>query len=485
VATDPTTEPSARAEDPPTAMALGGSAPRWVTLSGRTGSEPSGAPLSSPRLLTQLLLGVLVVLCVVGLLGALAAWRLAEREAVNDAASLTNVLAEAVIQPAMSDELLSGSPEAVRAMDSIVRERVLGPSVVRVKLWSAQGRVLYADEPALIGRTFALSQEQRDVLASPKTEAEVSDLSRPENEFETGDRLLEVYRPVWTPSGAEVLFEVYAPYETVGQRAAQLARGFAGVTLSSLLLLVVLMAPIVWHLSQRLRRAQGQRELLLERAVDASAAERRRIAGSLHDGPVQELAAASFTVAGAAARAEAIEQGPLADDLHAAASGVRSSIRALRSLLVDIYPPSLLGSGVVAALTDLAQSVRAPGLRVQLDLPAADSPDAADQHGLSAEQQRLVYRVAQECVRNAAKHAAPCTVAVSLVRENDTVTLDVVDDGCGFDPVHLERTPDSGHFGLSLMSDAATDAGALLQVASAPGHGTHWRLVVPVEERVA
>jgi two-component system, NarL family, sensor kinase len=460
-------------------MAVGGSAPRWVTLSRQSVTEPSAAPLSSRRLLVQLVLGALGVLCVVGLLGALAAWRLAEREAVNDAASLTNVLAEAVIQPAMSDELVSGSPEAVRAMDAIVRERVLGPSVVRVKLWSADGQVLYADEPALIGRTFALSQEQRDVLASPKTEAEVSDLSRPENEFETGDRLLEVYRPVWTPSGAEVLFEVYAPYETVGQRAGQLARGFAGVTLSSLLLLLVLMAPIVWHLSQRLRRAQGQRELLLERAVDASAAERRRIAGSLHDGPVQELAAASFTVAGAAARAEAIDQRPLADDLHAAASGVRSSIRALRSLLVDIYPPSLAGSGLVAALTDLAQSVRAPELRVQLDLPADEH------HGLSPEQQRLVYRVAQECLRNAAKHAAPCTVAVSLVREDSAVTLDVVDDGCGFHPGTPESTPDSGHFGLSLMSDVATDAGALLQVASAPGHGTHWRLVVPIEEERA
>jgi len=77
----------------------------------------------------------------------------------------------------------------------------------------------------------------------------------------------------------------------VGERAGQLARGFAGVTLSSLLLLVVLVAPLLWHLTQRLARAQAQREVLLERAVNASAEERRRIAATLHDGPVQELAA--------------------------------------------------------------------------------------------------------------------------------------------------------------------------------------------------
>jgi signal transduction histidine kinase len=423
--------------------------------------------------LAQLVLGVVAVLAVVGVLGSLAAKRLAEREAVNDAAAMTNVLAEAVIQPAITEQLLAGSPAAVQAMDAVVRDRVLGPSVVRVKLWSADGRVLYADEPALVGRTFALSDEQREVLASPKTRAEISDLSRAENEFETGDRLLEVYRPVWSPSGTELLFEVYAPYETVGERAGQLARGFAGVTLSSLLLLVVLVAPILWHLTHRLRRAQAQRELLLERTVDASTEERRRIAATLHDGPVQDLAATSFAVAGAAARAEAAQQPDVAQDLEAAAASVRSSIRALRSLLVDIYPPSLANAGLAAALTDLAQSLRGPERQIRLDVASAE-----ELH-LSAEQQRLVYRVAQECLRNAAKHAGPCTVTVTVLRDEDVVSLDVVDDGVGFDPAALEASPDTGHFGLSLMGDAARDAGAVLQVASAPGRGTHWRLTVP------
>ena len=81
----------------------------------------------------------------------------------------------------------------------------------------------------------------------------------------------------------------------------ELRRGFAGVTVSSLLFFTVLLLPIVWWLLGRLKRSQNQREELLERAVDASIEERRRIAGTLHDGVVQELAATSFTVAGAAA----------------------------------------------------------------------------------------------------------------------------------------------------------------------------------------
>ena len=79
------------------------------------------------------------MLLVVGVLGTLAARRLAERESVNDAAAMTDVLAEAVIQPSLTDALLAGSPTAWEAMDAVVRERVLGPSVVRVKLWSAAG----------------------------------------------------------------------------------------------------------------------------------------------------------------------------------------------------------------------------------------------------------------------------------------------------------------------------------------------------------
>ncbi|GAB3599130.1 sensor histidine kinase [Angustibacter peucedani] len=478
MATDPTTEPLPTAHDPAPDAGAGSTpaaSPAWVTLSRPERVAAPERPVRVGPVLAQLVAGVLVVLVVVGVLGALAAQRLAEREAVNDAATTADVLAEAVIQPAVTDALLTGDAKAVAAMDAVVRQRVLGPNVVRVKIWGTDGTVLYADEPQLVGRTFALDAEQREVLASPRTQAEVSDLTAAENVFETGDRLLEVYRPVWTPTGKEALFEMYAPYQSVGQRASQLGRGFAGVTLSSLLLLVVLVVPLLWHLTRRLQRAQGQRELLLERAVDASTEERRRVAATLHDGPVQELAATSFAVAGAAARADAAHQPELSQELQAAAGSVRSSIRALRSLLVDIYPPSLAGAGLGAALTDLAQSLRGRQVDVRLDVP----PPA--ELALTAEQDRLVYRVTQELLRNSAQHAAPCRATVTLRRDGDHVVLEVDDDGRGFDVAARLAEPEEGHFGLSLVADVASTAGADLAVASAPGSGTRWRLVVPVE----
>ncbi|KQZ89451.1 hypothetical protein ASD62_09185 [Phycicoccus sp. Root563] len=446
----------------------------WVTVSRPVVEAEVDPPVRPRRVLLQLIAGLVAVLVVVGVLGSLASQRLAEREAVNDAANTADVLADAVIAPSLSDALVAGDPTALAEFDTLVRDRILGPAIIRVKLWAPDGRVVYADEPQLVGRTFALSEDQRIALSDPQTKAEVSNLTGSENQFETGGKALEVYRPVWLPDGRQLLFETYSPYEPVQQRSSQLWRGFSGVTLSSLLLLVVLMAPILWRLLRRLSEAQRQRERLLERTVDASDAERRRIAGTLHDGPVQDLVATSFVAAGAAARAQIAGDDRTAAELHELAGSVRGNIRVLRSLLVDIYPPSLAGAGLGTALADLAESATNRGLTVHLD-----TEGEADL-GLDESEERLVYGVAQECLRNAAKHAAPCTVSVRLAREEgdrDEVVLDIVDDGPGFDTVLL-REPADGHFGLRVLADLASDGGATLQVASAPGAGTHWRLAL-------
>ncbi|WP_188778032.1 sensor histidine kinase [Marmoricola endophyticus] len=441
-----------------------------------TASDP---PLRVRRLVLQLAAGVIVALLVVTLGGSLASRRLAERESVNDAAAMADVLAEAVVQPSLTDALLDGDPAAVARFDRLVRTRVLGDGVVRLKIWSPEGSIVYSDQPDLIGRRFGLEEDERAVLDTPRTEAEISGLSRPENELDRriGARLVEVYRPVWTAAGREALFEIYTPYNQVNRRTGQLWRGFAGVTVSTLLLFVVLVIPVVVHLLRRVRRSQQQRVVLLQRAVDASSAERRRIAGTLHDGPVQDLAATSFAVAGATARAQRSGQTALAKDLQQVSASVRTSIRAVRSLLVDIYPPSLARSGLAAALGDLTQSVRADDFKVALRLEQA----AVDQ--LSTRQQRLVFRVAQETLRNAAKHAAPCSAHLTLARSGTGVVLEVSDTGPGFDLDRQRWSREPGHLGLQLLTDLVSGSGGTLAIATAPGAGTRWSLRLPEDVR--
>jgi signal transduction histidine kinase len=422
----------------------------------------------------QVIAGILVVLIGVAVAGAFASRRVAEREAVTDAAHTTDLIAQQVVQPAIRNGLVSGNPAALAAIDRVVRRQVLKSSVVRVKLWTAAGRIVYSDESALIGQTFPLGSQDRAALARPTVHAEVSDLQRPENKYERGfGKLLEVYRPVWTPSGQPLLFETYSPYSQVTQRTGQLWRGFAGITISSLLILVALLLPILWRLLNRVSRAQSQREVLLRRAVDASAEERQRIAGTLHDGPVQELAATSFTVAGAAERAAGSGQPELAQMLTTAAGAVRASIRGLRSLLVDIYPPSLTTAGLVPALTDLTEVLAARSIATHLDL----DQDAAER--LSPDQQQLVFRIARECLRNAARHAGARSVGVRLFRQGHATVLEINDDGAGFDPAPVLTNPEDGHFGLKILTDVAASGGADLLLATAPGAGCRWRLEVP------
>jgi two-component system NarL family sensor kinase len=453
-----------------------GDRPAWRTLADASRHTPAeSAPVSRRQVLTSIILGAVAVLILVAVSGSLAARRLAEKESVNDAAKNAGLLAETVIQPALRDGLVSGDRQAFEIMDNAVKEYVLGSGTSeRVKIWTRQGKIVYSDEPRLVGLSYPLGEEERDVFTHPVTRAEVSDLSRQENRYERGKgRLLEVYRPVWMPNGQPLLFETYAPYDGVSARSTQLWRGFAGITVSSLLAVIVLMVPIVWRLLGKVRQSQEQREALLERAVEASTDERRRIAGTLHDGVVQELAGASFVVSSAAARAAAIGQDELADHLRDAAATVRRGITGMRTLLVDIYPPSLETSGLVVALEDLTSSLEARDIDVALAL----DPKSVD--GLDPESERLIYRVAHESLLNAMRHALADRVTVSLRAEESATVLEVADNGIGFDASEAFDRPHEGHFGLRVLVDVAREGGADLLLATAPGHGTRWLLRVP------
>lgn len=431
------------------------------------------------RLLAWVGASTLVALVAVAVGGIVASRALAERQAVSDAAETADLIAESVVQPALTDEIVDGDPAAIAALDRAVGDLLEASTVVRIKIWTTEGEIVYSDEARLIGERFDLGAEERAVLDEPRTESEISDLSRPENRFERGQgQMLEVYRPVVTPDGTPLLFETYSPYDSVDARSSELWRAFAVVTVSSLLLFVLLLLPIGWRLATRLRATQEQREALLRQRVDASLEERRRIAATLHDGVVQELAATSYVVAGAATRADesadpALTGSTLGEELRDAAGTLRSSIRSLRSLLVDIYPANLEAGGLAEALADLAASLRARGVRVDLELD-----DDADR--LDGDRQRLVYRVAQECLQNVRRHARASQVTIVLRVEPGVVVLDVVDDGVGFDPTEALARPRQGHLGIRLLADVASDEGAELAVATAPGAGAHWRLRVPV-----
>ena len=445
----------------------------WTTVvePGAPSGAPGDAPVSMRRVIVIVTVAALVVLGIVAFVGSVIAKRTAERQGVHDAAVMTDLLATSAVQPRLTDSVLTNRAAAASAFGEIAADVVVDP-VTRIKIWRPDGRVLWSDDSSLIGRRFTLDEDAKQALVEGKVVASVSDLNRPENVDErNAGKLLEVYRPVWTPSGEPLLFEAYFRYDAVSARSTQLWHGFVGILVSSLLATLLLLTPLAWSLVKRTRRAQAQREALLQRAADVSLIERRRIAGALHDGLVQELAAASYVVAAQAEHAERRGDPQAAAALRDTASSVRSGVGGLRALLVDLYPPNLRAAGLVSALRDVCSALVARGLHVD-----AEFDDGAVDR-LDAEQQEAVFRVGQEALRNAERHARASRVRLALVGDPDGVRLEIEDDGIGMDGTGAAAREDS--FGRRLMADQAERIGARLAVRSAPGAGTAVRLDVP------
>ncbi|MEN3299755.1 histidine kinase [Pseudonocardia sp.] len=433
---------------------------------GEAGVEPA---VRTSRIAVQYVVTALISVLVVALCSVWASRVVAADYAVDGAIAGTQLAADEAVAPVLTDAVLTGDPAALEGLDRAVREKVLNVSMVRVKIWDETGRILYSDEPALIGERFGLGANEIEALHGGAPDAEMSDLSAPENRLE--DRsvpLLEVYLPLRTPGGVPVLFEAYSHYAGVTEATQQVWTRFIPLGVGALVLLELLQIPISAVLARRLRRAQVQREEMLRRTLTALEDERLRIAADLHDGVVQDLAGVAFAL-GAAARVGGPARVAPAQ-LAESADTVRRSVRALRSLLVGIYPPNLHAEGLPAALADLAARLVPPGTTSVLDVR-----DPLPR--LRREQVELVFRVAQEGLRNVVRHAAASVVEIALGQDGGVLVLCVTDDGKGSAP---DRRVASGHLGLKALSGLAAQHGAVLVLDSAPGRGTTLRLEVPL-----
>jgi two-component system NarL family sensor kinase len=405
--------------------------------------------------------------CALLLLGFLAVTLLrstGKSEAIRDARQTTRLAGEGVVAPAITPALERGDPRAIAAMDRLLHRSVLREPIVRVKIWNPAGKIIYSDKHELIGSGYKLGEDEVKALRTGTDDAEVSDLSRPENRFERpAKKLLEVYLGIRSPDGHPLLFEAYQRYSSISASGARLWKRFLPALIGALVLLELAQIPLAWSLARRLQRGQREREALLRRAIDASEQERRRIARDLHDGVVQSLAGLGF---GLAAAAEELPQGSRARKaVEEGADQARRSVRELRTLLVEIYPPTLQRAGLQAALADLLSGIGDEGCHVRLRVEPAELR-------LPPDTEALLFRAAQESVRNVRAHADAHQLDVSVVQTNGRVALEVVDDGRGFDP----SANVDGHFGLRILADLARDADARFDVDSQPGKGTKVRL---------
>jgi two-component system, NarL family, sensor kinase len=443
----------------------------------------SAAPSATARPISvsrEVLLFVVGCTVAAGVIGSLSFWqvsRAATDEATNDAETITQIDAHGIVQPLLTPALLAESPAAIHALDAVVTNRVLGDRVVRVKIWNAAGTIVYSDEHALIGERFPLGDDEAEALETGETDSEVSDLSRPENQYERSfGSLVEVYLPIKAENGTELLFETYQLETALQADQSRVWNGIFPALIAGLALLFIVQVPLSWRLARRLQRSSVDRAVLLQRAIDSSETERWRIAGDLHDGPVQNLTAVSLTLGSAAMRLgnpdrEQPSHEELLSVMQTASEESRTAIRELRTMIMEIAPPDLDRGGLGAALERLGSVARENGLEVVVDVdPCART--------LSMQDTALIYRTAQEGIRNVAKHAHATRLMVRLMPVPGAVELEVTDDGEGFSPDQLKGRQQSGHVGLSLLQERVAEAGATLTIRSMPGHGTSIRMRV-------
>ncbi len=224
------------------------------------------------------------------------------------------------------------------------------------------------------------------------------------------------------------------------------------------------------QLLDRLEASEREFRRLGRSVLQVQEDERRRLARDLHDGVGQNLTALKHRLA------------QIADSLPAELRALRASVDGAVALCAEtlddtrqlsrlLRPPILDDLGLEPALRWLARSLgEAAGIAITVEIePMPTLGDAL---------QTLLFRVAQEALNNVVKHAGARSVLVYLVERGGRMQLQIVDDGCGFDPTSARC---AGGIGLGSIRERLQLFNGQLELHSVAGHGTRLRAVVPLE----
>jgi signal transduction histidine kinase len=253
-------------------------------------------------------------------------------------------------------------------------------------------------------------------------------------------------------------FPIEVSLSTVGTSRGPLAVGFVtDITLRK-------------QAETALRNSEKELRALAGSLITAQEDERRRVARELHDDVTQRLALLSIDI------------GKLAAGIPSSVKEIETRLRSfqqqtlqvsndLRRLSHGLHPSVIEDFGLSIALEEFCEEfANSQGINLRFDGPAADEE-------LSAEAASCLYRIAQECLRNAAKHAGATEVQVGLTVKDRNMELVVRDNGAGF-PVDLGRA-NSG-LGLVSMKERIRMANGTLFIISQPGQGTEIVASVPL-----
>jgi signal transduction histidine kinase len=200
----------------------------------------------------------------------------------------------------------------------------------------------------------------------------------------------------------------------------------------------------------------------------AALEERQRLARELHDSVSQALYAIAL---GTKATRKWLDddRAEVAEPLDYVLSLAKTGITEMRALIFELHPVSLESEGIIAALETQAAALEARN-KIVVEADLCDEPEAP----LKAKE--ALYRIAQESLHNTVKHARAGSVGIKMGCASGWVTLEISDDGLGFDA----RSEFPGHLDLRSMHERASSLGGTLEAKTAPEKGTQICARTPV-----
>ena len=423
-----------------------------------------------------------------------------ERGVVHRTGSLTALYVDSVVSPHLrsleTDGQLSGTDQ--RALEELLAETPLGDKIVSFKVWSTDGRVLFATVPGEAGNQYPVSHELRHALQG-EVYSHLSPLDEVENELEREhwSQLVETYTPARAPDGRITsIVEFYQlPDELLSEvhRSQERAWGIVGgSTVVMYVLLVGLVAGASRTITRQTRGLQQafNQQQTLEQRVRSLNARLRHAAGTkaqtdeqalhrlmqeLHDGPTQDLSLALLRFDGlrspdAARREENVETLEFA---------VRHAHSEIRNIMAGLRLPDIehLGWAETVSKAIFEHELRT-GSVVHFDSGAVESEP-------SPEQRIGVYRIVQEALSNATRHGERNEQWVTLKAADGNVEVTIRDEGHGFDVTSVEDHDGlRARIGLRSMRERAELLGGDFEVRSAPGQGTTVTVYLPLRQGV-
>jgi signal transduction histidine kinase len=451
-----------------------------------------------------LLIGFLILLGGMALIGSWVGGQI-QSGVISGTGVVTNMYLDGAIAPHVQS-LASGErlDDADRvALDRMLSGSRLGEHIVALKIWGRNGRIIYdSADPSAVGSVYAMEPPLASAF-SGQVRSRVVEKAELENVLKDSrwSRLIETYTPLRAERDRSVLavagFFNSADGLEQSVRAAQLRSwGLQGaITLAMLVLLATLVrkandtiAATQRELNEKVAQLTAllaQNEHLHDRVNRAAARTMalneqflRNIATDLHDGPGQGLALASMRIEALGDVCGSCEHAlgrsrNVSEEFRTVQSALQSALTDLRAILRGLQLPEIEQLSLAETLRRAAdEHQRKTGVAVALTLDNA--PDAAP-----LPVRITLFRVLQESLANGFRHGAGRNQRVSVFGAAGEVSVEVADDGAGFDPGGLKA---DGHFGLDWMRERVELLGGNFEVRSAPGKGTVVRVSLPLAQ---